>query len=108
MSRDPRYPPQQPPGDPDPADEPDPTLPPQAVKGRGAVSNRPGRYELGERPLEDDGWSNPTADDAEAELPPLRTTVLPDTSRSVIARNQSPDVPFDQSINPYRGCEHVL
>ena len=106
MSRDPRYPPQQPPGDPDPADEPDPTLPPQAVKGRGAVSNRPGRYELGERPLEDDGWSNPTADDAEAELPPLRTTVLPDTSRSVIARNQSPDVPFDQSINPYRGCEH--
>ena len=104
MSRDPRYP--APGADPDAA--PDPTLPPQAVKGRGAVSNRPGRYELGERPLEDDGWRNPVAEDPEADLPPLRTTVLPDTSRSVIARNQSPDVPFDQSINPYRGCEHVL
>jgi DNA repair photolyase len=86
--------------------EANPTLPPQAVKGRGAVSNRPGRYELGERPLEDDGWLQPAAAGAEDDLPPLRTTVLADSSRTVISHNQSPDVPFDQSINPYRGCEH--
>ncbi|MBL9034804.1 MAG: PA0069 family radical SAM protein [Rhodospirillaceae bacterium] len=83
---------------------PDPTLPPQPMKGRGAISNRPGRYELGERPLEDDGWQGAAAEDE--DLPPLRTIVREDTSRTVIARNQSPDVPFDQSINPYRGCEH--
>jgi DNA repair photolyase len=83
--------------------QPDETLPPQPLKGRGAVSNRPGRYELGERPLEDDGW-RAEADDE--DLPPLRTEVALDASRTVIARNQSPDVPFDQSINPYRGCEH--
>ena len=87
-------------------EQPDPTFPALPVKGRGAVSNRPGRYELGERPLEDDGWSLPAAAGAEDDLPPLRTVVLEDSSRSVISRNQSPDVPFDQSINPYRGCEH--
>ena len=83
---------------------PDPTLPDQARKGRGAVSNRPGRYELGQRPLEDDGWTAPEEDDA----PPLRTTVAIDASRSIISCNQSPDIPFEQSINPYRGCEHVM
>ena len=85
--------------------EPDPTLPPPQVKGRGAISNRPGRYELGDRPLEDDGWRN-VEEMAEDDLPPLRTLVLPDASRSVISHNQSPDIPFDQSVNPYRGCEH--
>lgn len=86
---------------------PDPTLPDVPLKGRGAVSNRPGRYELGERSLEDDGWrSAPGAVDE--DLPPLQTSVAPDSSRSIIAHNQSPDIPFDQSINPYRGCEHVL
>ena len=93
------------PPDPEMPAAPDPTLPPQPMKGRGAISNRPGRYELGERPLEDDGWRGAAAE-AEDDLPPLRTTVLEDSSRTVIARNQSPDVPFDQSINPYRGCEH--
>jgi DNA repair photolyase len=91
--------------DPDAPAAPDPTLPPLPVRGRGAVSNRPGRYELGERPLEDDGWQG-TGGESEEDLPPLRTTVLEDSSRTIIARNQSPDVPFDQSINPYRGCEH--
>ncbi|HWA42644.1 MAG TPA: PA0069 family radical SAM protein [Hypericibacter adhaerens] len=86
-------------------DGPDPTvLAPQARKGRGAVSNRPGRYEPGERPLEDDGWDSVQKDEAEA--PPLRTTVQPDKSKTVIAWNESPDVGFDRSINPYRGCEH--
>jgi DNA repair photolyase len=84
---------------------PDPTiLAPQARKGRGAVSNRPGRYEPGERPTEDDGWGSAQADTA--ETPPLRTIVQPDKSKTVIAWNESPDLGFDRSINPYRGCEH--
>jgi DNA repair photolyase len=84
---------------------PDPTLlTPQARKGRGAVSNRPGRYEPGDRPLEDDGWDSVQKDETEA--PPLRTTVQPDKSKTVIAWNESPDIGFDRSINPYRGCEH--
>jgi DNA repair photolyase len=89
----------------DAPDGPDPILlTPQARKGRGAVSNRPGRYEPGDRPLEDDGWDSVQKDEAEA--PPLRTTVQPDTSKTVIAWNESPDLGFDRSINPYRGCEH--
>ncbi len=85
---------------------PDPTLPGQPVKGRGAVSNRPGRYELGERPLEDDGWRTADPEGDDEDLPPLQTIVAPDSSRTIIAHNQSPDIPFDQSLNPYRGCEH--
>lgn len=85
---------------------PDPTLPDQPVKGRGAVSNRPGRYELGERPLEDDGWRSAATEAGDEDLPPLQTIVAADSSRTIIAHNQSPDIPFDQSINPYRGCEH--
>jgi DNA repair photolyase len=81
-------------------------LPDQAVKGRGAVSNRPGRFEPGQRPREDDGWAMPGDHGEEDDAPPLRTTVAIDASRSIISRNQSPDIPFEQSINPYRGCEH--
>jgi DNA repair photolyase len=95
--------------DPDLPLVPDPTLPNQAMKGRGAVSNRPGRYELGERPLEDDGWTPPAAlasCDPDGEPPPLATRVALDSSRTIMAHNQSPDVPFDRSINTYRGCEH--
>jgi DNA repair photolyase len=89
----------------DAPDGPDPILlTPQARKGRGAVSNRPGRYEPGDRPLEDEGWDSVQKDEAEA--PPLRTTVQPDKSKTVIAWNESPDLGFDRSINPYRGCEH--
>jgi DNA repair photolyase len=91
--------------EPDAPQGPDPTiLAPQARKGRGAVSNKPGRYEPGERPLEDDGWGSVQAGEAEAS--PLRTTVQPDKSKTVIAWNESPDLGFDRSINPYRGCEH--
>ncbi len=77
-------------------------------KGRGAVSNRSGRYEAHARERVDDGWSPPARSpvEPEDEEPRLRTTVAIDASRTVIARNQSPDVPFDRSINPYRGCEH--
>ncbi|MGE3904937.1 MAG: PA0069 family radical SAM protein, partial [Reyranellaceae bacterium] len=82
----------------------DAPLPDQARKGRGAVSNRTNRYEKEVRLATDDGWSS-TPDEDEMP-PPLRTTLVKDASRTVIARNTSPDVPFDRSINPYRGCEH--
>nr|WP_209316109.1 MULTISPECIES: PA0069 family radical SAM protein [unclassified Brevundimonas] len=70
-------------------------------KGRGAVSNASGRYEGQVREAFNDGW---TADDAEAA--PLRTTLTPEHARTIIARNTSPDIGFDRSINPYKGCEH--
>jgi DNA repair photolyase len=84
--------------------DPDSPLPDQARKGRGAVSNHTNRYEKEVRVATSDGWSDGAVD--EDDLPPLRTTLLKDASRTIIARNTSPDVPFDQSINPYRGCEH--
>ena len=78
-------------------------LPERPRKGRGAIGNPTGRYEPYTRMGVDDGWAGP-AD--EADPAPLRTTVQVDTSRTVIAKNASPDVPFERSINPYRGCEH--
>jgi hypothetical protein len=86
--------------------EPDDGLPDRARKGRGAVSNRVGRFEPHGREAVDDGWGSAAAPDPDDELPPLRTTVAIDATRTIIARNSSPDIPFDQSINPYRGCEH--
>lgn len=71
------------------------------TKTRGAVSNRAGRFESLEVVATDDGWGI-----ADEPLPPLETTVLPEPAQSVITRNSSPDIPFEQSINPYRGCEH--
>ncbi len=84
--------------------DPDAPLPDQPRKGRGAVSNRTNRYEKEVRIATSDGWND--AAPVDDELPPLRTTLLADASRTIIARNTSPDVPFDRSINPYRGCEH--
>ena len=69
--------------------------------GRGAVSNPAGRFESTRAEAVDDGWGS-----LDEELPPLETTVRPEPARSIISRNKSPDIPFDQSINPYRGCEH--
>ncbi|MCA3245253.1 MAG: PA0069 family radical SAM protein [Azospirillum sp.] len=80
----------------------DEAIPDHARKGRGAVSNAAGRYEPTARVRVDDGWGV----DPDSDLPPLRTTLQADASRTVIARNDSPDIPFAQSINPYRGCEH--
>ena len=70
-------------------------------KGRGAASNYSGRFETEKRMPFDDGWS--TADE---EPVPLATTLSVDSTRAIIARNDSPDIGFDRSINPYRGCEH--
>ena len=70
-------------------------------KGRGAVGNPTGRFEAGLRVATDDGWGL-----GDEEPAPLRTTLGIDSTRRIITRNQSPDVPFDRSINPYKGCEH--
>ncbi|MGZ9114406.1 MAG: PA0069 family radical SAM protein [Brevundimonas sp.] len=73
----------------------------EAAKGRGARSNATGRFEPETMQAFDDGW---TTDDAEAA--PLRTTLTPEHARTIIAKNTSPDIGFDRSINPYKGCEH--
>ena len=78
----------------------DQSLPDRPTKGRGAVTNRAGRFEPYSRGKIDDGWRSSEPD------PRQETTISPDRSRTIIARNQSPDVGFDRSINPYRGCEH--
>ncbi len=69
-------------------------------RGRGAHSNASGRYEPVARVAFDDGWQN--LDD----LPSFKTSVTVDATRKIITRNDSPDISFDRSINPYRGCEH--
>jgi DNA repair photolyase len=73
---------------------------PAAIKGRGAVSNASGRFESRQRTAFDDGWDYPP-DESRPQ-----TVVQADASRSILAYNESPDVPFDRSLNPYRGCEH--
>jgi DNA repair photolyase len=69
-------------------------------RGRGAQSNHSGRFEAEVRGSFDDGW------ESLADLDALRTEVREEPARSIITRNDSPDISFDQSINPYRGCEH--
>jgi DNA repair photolyase len=69
-------------------------------RGRGAHSNASGRYEPLARVSLDDGWQTLE------ELPAFKTTVTVDATRKIITRNESPDISFDRSINPYRGCEH--
>ena len=71
------------------------------AKGRGACSNRSGRYEADQREVFDDGWT-----DQDPPAAQIRTTLSPERARTIIARNTSPDVGFDRSINPYKGCEH--
>src|SRR5690606_2187794 len=73
----------------------------QPRKGRGATLNLTGRFASFEHTREDDGWGV-----LEEPLPPLETIVQPEAARSIVSRNDSPDLPFTQSINPYRGCEH--
>ncbi len=75
-----------------------------ARRGRGATFNPPVRFDRTAAEAFDDGWG--TLSTEFAELPPLPTTLTPDSSRSVIAWNSSPDIGFDRAVNPYRGCEH--
>ncbi len=72
----------------------------QRRRGRGAGMNPGGRFEPTERVAYDDGWT--TLED----MPPFRTEVQIEKPRTAITRNESPDIPFDRSVNPYRGCEH--
>lgn len=72
------------------------------LKNRGALSNPEGRFEKQTKEKFDDGWEKFT----EEPLTPLVTTLLPEYAKSIISHNNSPDIGFDQSINPYRGCEH--
>jgi DNA repair photolyase len=85
-----------------------PLLPaPRAQKGRGAVSHLAHRFEVNTRDAYDDGWGTQDELVAQAdEAPPLQTTVTMETAKSLISSNDSPDISFDYSINPYRGCEH--
>ena len=75
-------------------------MPLSPSKGRGAVSNATGRFEAHDRLAVDDGW------DIDDDLPPLRTTVTDESTRAALSWNASPDIPFDRSINSYKGCEH--
>ncbi|SCW61853.1 DNA repair photolyase [Ancylobacter rudongensis] len=83
-----------------PAPMPDWMVEAERRRGRGALSNPAGRFEPHSRERFDDGWQG--LDD----LPPFRTSVTVEKPRTIINRNESPDVGFDRSINPYRGCEH--
>lgn len=75
-------------------------LPASRRRGRGAATNASGRFEIQTREDFDDGWTRDEAPE------PLVTEVTWERPKSVITRNDSPDIPFDRSINPYRGCEH--
>lgn len=75
-------------------------MPALNIKARGVASNESGRFERFATEACDDGW------EMEEELPTLRTEVREEVARSVVTYNRSPDLPFDRSINPYRGCEH--
>lgn len=78
-----------------------------AVKGRGAVSHIAHRFESVAREAYDDGWATLDEQERDAQdAPPLKTEVYFETAKSIICENESPDISFDYSINPYRGCEH--
>ena len=74
---------------------------PLIYKGRAASSNHVSRFEPHTREVMDDGWGS-----LDEEAPPFRTEVMVDATKSIINYIDSPDIPFDRTINPYRGCEH--
>lgn len=79
------------------------------IKGRGARGYLPGRFEATTTEAVDDGWAPPEADTESGPDPSRpRTRVQEETARSIISRNNSPDVGFSQSVDPYRGCEHGM
>ncbi len=79
--------------------DPPSTMSPPTIKGRGTVENVPHRYSSELREAVDDGWT---------PMAPIRpqTRLLVESAKSILSHNDSPDLPFTQSLNPYRGCEH--
>jgi DNA repair photolyase len=75
-------------------------------KGRGAVSNLQGRYEIHAREEFDDGWTNGNDQVSLEDAIRLKTQVATEEAKTILSRNASPDIPFGVSLNPYRGCEH--
>jgi len=80
------------------------TIPPPSVKGRGSARYLPGRFAVTTPEAVDDGWHDADGEGDITSAP--KTELREEVARSVLTRNQSPDIPFDQSLNPYRGCEH--
>ena len=79
-------------------------IPVEAIKGRGTATRHPHRFERDAREAFDDGWEG---EPEEGALPP-QTEITWEDPRSVIGDVDSPDVYFERSLNPYRGCEHVI
>jgi hypothetical protein len=76
------------------------------LKGRGAVTNLQGRFDINAREQIDVGWSISNETDPEADKKLIKTQVINEIAKSILSRNSSPDIPFNVSLNPYRGCEH--
>jgi DNA repair photolyase len=80
-------------------------VPVESIKGRGTATAMPHRFEAQQREQYDDGWGSLDQEAAKEQLP-AATQVIEEHARSIVTSNQSPDISFDYSINPYRGCEH--
>ncbi|CDG84023.1 DNA repair photolyase domain protein [Janthinobacterium agaricidamnosum NBRC 102515 = DSM 9628] len=86
-------------------------LPPPSLKGRkgrGAVSNLQGRYEIHGREGYDDGWAQEDENADGKAIVSWKTQVTEEYAKTILTRNASPDLPFSVSLNPYRGCEHEM
>lgn len=80
-------------------------VPIDSIKGRGTATAMPHRFERREREQYDDGWGSLDQEAAEEHLP-VATQIIEEQAKKIVTSNQSPDISFDYSINPYRGCEH--
>jgi DNA repair photolyase len=80
-------------------------VPLESIKGRGSATAMAHRFEVHEREQYDDGWGALDQSAAQEHLPPA-TQIIEEQAKSIVSRNQSPDISFDYSVNPYRGCEH--
>ncbi len=80
-------------------------VPLESIKGRGSATAMAHRFEVHEREQYDDGWGALDQSAAQEHLPPA-TQIIEEQAKRIVSRNQSPDISFDYSVNPYRGCEH--
>lgn len=103
-----RKPPRKPPAQPHALNPDDPRKREAPIRGRGSASRPASRFDTQLRVGEDDGWGSVYGSDELDAPAAIATTVTEERARTIISHNQSPDVGFSQSINPYRGCEHGL